>query len=108
MQTYSTGKKIQSIANFLCGLGWLGCAVIGIAYLSTAYVIIGIIIAAICSYVVWAITRFLQGFGELVEDTAAIRENTDRITDILESQIYYEPVPPAARDTFDNVKHTTP
>lgn len=86
IKTKNTGKQIQNIADLLFGLGCICAVLFGLMFFNSKSSIVGILVIAIGCYGAWASTRVLQGFGELVEDTAANRENTDRIIDILESR----------------------
>ena len=86
----STGKQIQSIADLLFGLGCICAVLAGLIFFSADNYLVGIIIIVLGCYSAWATTRFLVGFGELVDDAAASRESIDRIVDILESHHGFE------------------
>lgn len=85
MRKKSTGKQIQGLANTIEGIGYFVSIVSGAVLFFAGNIFMAIISAVAGCYTAWAITRFLQGFGELVDDTAATRETNDRILDILES-----------------------
>ena len=80
------GKDIQSIADVLWGLGFILSVFGGISFFSTDNFLVGLVVLAVGIMGSWASTRFLRGFGELVEDAAANREVSKRILTILESQ----------------------
>ena len=93
MKDSTTGVQIQSIAGLLFGLGCICAVLAGLIFVSADNLIVGIIISVIGCYAAWATTRILVGFGELVDDAAASRENIDRIVDILESRFCNENEP---------------
>lgn len=80
------GRQIQSVANTLEGIGFLISLVFGLVFVADSNYFMAILVAGLGCYVSWLSTRFLQGFGEMVEDTAANLEVNMRILDILESQ----------------------
>ena len=84
-QKRTTGQQIKSVAELLCFIGWIASIFYGMVFIGNQS-IFAVIIAAIGCYASWATTRFLVGFGDLIDETAANRENTDRIIDILESR----------------------
>jgi len=84
------GKQIQSLADLLCGIGWFVSVLYGLTFFAEGNGFIGVFVIAICLYVSWACTRCLQGFGELAEDAAAIRETNERILDLLEYQCAFQ------------------
>lgn len=85
MENNTTGKQIRFFANVLFVIGVIvSILIVFFCGFNPAYLLPAVIIVPICCYVLWAITRCLKGFGELIDDTAANRANTDRIVSILE------------------------
>lgn len=84
-----TGKNIQKIAKivynvmlfFATFLG-LGGVIVGIAMFGSniMYALIGvgggIVVGALGIFGAWVAKNMISGFGEIVENTAVIRENT--------------------------------
>lgn len=89
MKKRTTGQQIQNIAEFLCAIGWFA-SVLCCTALFKKFSIFAVLIGAIGAYATWACTCVLRGFGELIEDTAANRENTDRIVELLASRLNTE------------------
>ena len=72
------GSKIKGFAQFTSVVGILCSVVTGIAMISmsNATVVIGILILVAGSLSSWIGSFFLYGFGELIEKTTEIAENT--------------------------------
>ena len=82
----SVGRKIQTMAKFICGLG------IGISVLSGlgtmiaasnarnagAGILVGIAVIALGTLVSWASTVVLYGFGELIENVRSIAQSMEK------------------------------
>lgn len=81
----NVGMKIKVLAGILCGLFMFLFVMIGVSQLSSNFAL-GVLIVALGGFCSWAAFISLYGFGELIEETKANRENTDRILAILESQ----------------------
>ena len=85
MNHKSIGKQIHGIADILYSVGSL-IAVIGGFLILSANVLIGIIVIVLGFYAAWAFSRIVYGFGDLVDDTAANRKNTDEIVSLLSAK----------------------
>ena len=79
------GVKIQCVAEIIRAFGMLASIFIGVICCSSN-LIFGLIIIAVGCFSVWVSFLCLYGFGELILETTAHRENSDRILDILESR----------------------
>ena len=97
----NVGHKIKFLADQLCVLGMLIFGIYGIYFFQTN-IILGIVIIALGCFGCWVGSLFMYGFGELIDETTANRENTDRIIDILESQYEHDHAPQA---TMGSVRH---
>ena len=86
MKNRTTGKQICGIADLLFALECVAVVLAGLFSYNTFHPIVGILVIAIGCYCAWAVTRFMVGFGELVDDTAANRELNERMLEILEAQ----------------------
>ena len=79
------GHKIQVLAKVLCWIGIICWVITGLALMagefvranSGAGVVAGIMTIIVGVLVSWIGSFLLYGFGQLVEDTHAIRANTE-------------------------------
>ncbi|MBR4120296.1 MAG: hypothetical protein IKT95_00910 [Spirochaetales bacterium] len=79
------GGKIKGLAKVICWIGIICCVIIGIIAISEDDGLAGVIIIVAGSLLSWVGSFVLYGFGELVENSSAIRsdlsqmkERTDR------------------------------
>ena len=78
------GSKIKTLAKVICWLGIIASVAGGAVVIATAYyattevVLLGIGIAVLGSLLSWIGSFFAYGFGQLIENTDAIRSNTQR------------------------------
>lgn len=98
----TTGEQIQGIASLFFGIGCFIFTLAGIVQIIADRRFVGILITGLGVLFTWISTRFIQGFGELVEDTAATCEYTHRIALLLESQCASNTDNPPAADTNEN------
>lgn len=84
------GKKIKGFAKVIAIILAIIYAIIGIALIVSnkegAY-IGGLLIILIGPFIAWISSWFLYGYGELIDNTSAIRENTDYTEILLEAYI---------------------
>lgn len=87
------GKKIKVLAKVLCWVGIVCSVLTGIAFIvhggnatltvngeysSAPALLIGILVIVFGSLASWISSFFAYGFGQLIENTDQIRENTSR------------------------------
>ncbi len=87
------GKKIKILAKVLCWVGIVCSVLMGAAliarggdtimtvngeYRTAPTLLLGILIIIIGSLLSWISSFFTYGFGQLIENTDQIRENTSR------------------------------
>lgn len=104
----TTGEQIQGIASWLWGIGCLIFVIAGLLQIAADRVFVGILIMVLGILSTWISTRFMQGFGELIEDTAATCENTRVIAAILESQCASEADKSATTETDESIADALP
>lgn len=98
----TTGEQIQGIATLFYGIGCFIFALAGIVQIVAARIFVGILVTVLGILCTWISTRFIQGFGELIEDTADTCAYTRRIVDLLESQCAPIADNPPTADTDEN------
>ena len=69
------GQKIKGTIEILCWVGMLGSVIAGLAAMEH-YFFNGLLIAVIGCLCSWIGSFLLYGFGELVDNSAKIAENT--------------------------------
>lgn len=103
----TTGEQIQGIASWFYGIGCFIFALAGIVQIVAGRIFVGILVTFFGILCIWISTRFIQGFGELIEDTADTCAYTRGIVDLLESQCAPEADDPPAADTDENDSDNT-
>lgn len=80
------GKKIKSLANILCWVGIIAYVIAAIVMISTDEYLIGtgFLLLIVGPLMSWVGSLFIYGFGELIDKTCDIAENT-RSRDIKQS-----------------------
>ncbi len=64
---HNVGKKIKSLAEFLCVFGIIVCVVIACILAGTGMILFGVIVAVAGSLAFILASMLLYGFGELVD-----------------------------------------
>lgn len=98
----TTGEQIQSIASLFF---FVGCCIFVLAcftLIAADQYFVAILVTGIGILSTWISTRFIQGFGELLEDAADTCEYTHRIALLLESKYASENDTPPAADTDED------
>lgn len=98
----TTGEQIQNIASWFYGIGCFVFALAGIVQIVAARIFVGILVTVLGILCTWISTRFIQGFGELIEDTADTCAYTRKIFDLLESQRASEADNPPSANPDEN------
>ena len=70
------GEKIEALAATICIITAAASVITGIVLIVNHAVLIGILIAVFGPLLAWLASFFMYGFGQLIEDTAAIRAHT--------------------------------
>lgn len=70
------GDSITGLGKTVCAIGIIASFIIGIIFLCSDehLVVVGFLIMALGSFLSWLSTLLLRGFGQLVSDTAIIRQ----------------------------------
>ena len=75
------GGKIKIIGQIFCWVG-IACAVIaGALCIAYGQTVSGLLIAMVGSLVAWISSIMIYGFGQLVQNSDIIAENTDCLVD---------------------------
>lgn len=98
----TTGEQIQSIADLFLFVGCCIFVLAGFTLIAAEQYFVAMLITGIGILSTWISTRFIQGFGELLEDAADTCEYTHRIALLLESQCASNTDNPPAADTNEN------
>ncbi|MBQ2914119.1 MAG: zinc-ribbon domain-containing protein [Clostridia bacterium] len=99
------GGKIKGFASFLTWVGIIVSVIVGIIYISNDNVGIGILIIAIGSLSSWLSSWLLYGFGELIENSSIIAENTSFNKNITPNHSNAK-VPPYSSNSFGSQSQT--
>lgn len=99
---HTTGEQIQNFASWLWGIGCFIFIIVGLIQIVADRAFFGILIMVFGLLFTWISTRFVQGFGELIENTADTCVYTSRIVAILESQCASEADNSHATSTDEN------
>ena len=73
------GEKIKIIAKIICVIGIIGSAIYGIYMLTlgSEFFFLGLLIAVVGSLGSWISSLFTYGFGVIISNTEAIKQNTE-------------------------------
>ena len=80
------GRKIKTFAKVMCWIGIIASVVAGLVMIATSFssyapaagIVAGILTAVLGSLFSWVGSFMMVGFGELIEKTTEIAENTRR------------------------------
>lgn len=70
------GDSITGLGKTVCAIGIIASFILGIIFLCSDehLVVVGFLVVALGSFLSWLSTLLLRGFGQLVSDTAIIRQ----------------------------------
>lgn len=68
------GDSITNLGNIICAIDIIASFIWGIVLMSKELVALGLLVIGLGCFLSWLSTLLLRGFGQLVSDTAIIRQ----------------------------------